>query len=343
MNRVIICIIALLLFACDLYAQFESEGVSYKYSSEYGGLEVIKSLSGHYTGDIVIAPEVFYGGRNQPVVSIAMEAFRYDSITSVVIPETVENIGYMAFGNCDYLLKVYCKREEPIDISVNPVFGSITSKLGMLYVSGSARERYKHAPRWGSFKNITGNNNTKPYYTIMFSCPYMMDLVVNGKYMKVGETPVDKDFEEGSNITIEVLITYEESYIGDNVIRAEFMVDGKYVESQQDNLIYTLSDVRDNHDIYVNIAPIPRYISINETDNGSFTIKQEDNVYFRVKVEPQENYEVEELVLSESGDRHSYYTNSPDMWTNYNFYIWGETAGPDKKLTVRYKRKEGGK
>jgi hypothetical protein len=342
MNRVILCIIALLLFVSDLYAQFEYEGVSYKYSSEYGGLEVIKSLSGHYAGDIVIASEVFYGGRKQPVVSIGKKAFKDDSITSVVIPETVENIGYMAFGNCDYLLKVYCKREDPIDISDNPVFGAFTKKLGTLFVSASARERYKHAPSWSAFSNITGNNNTKPYYNIKFSCSRSLTLVINGDSIKVGGVPVDKDFEEGEDITIQIPSLYEGSYIENVFVCRGFMIDGKHVESQQDNLTYTLFDIRDNHNIYVDITPLPRYIYINETDNGSFTIKQEDNVYFRVKVEPNENYEVEEFVISE-GALNYYYTNRPDLWTNYNFNIWGETAGTEKTLTVRYKRKEGGK
>lgn len=341
MRRVFFCFLGLFCSVVQLYAQIEHEGVSYKYSSDYGGLEVIKSLSGHYSGDIVIASEVYYGGRQQPVVSIVPYAFMEDSITSVIIPETVNHIGLMAFWDCDYLLKVYCKREEPVDISYDKIFGSITKKVGTLYVSESAREQYKHATLWGSFSNITGNNNTKPYYTITFSCPEGVALMVNGKVLEIWNEPIDRDFEEGDTVSVQVLTSYKDHHLRYEGVVGDFVVDGEHVESQLEDLTYTFNDIRNNHHVYVSIAFFPFYFSVNQTDQGSFTMKQEEGTDIQIKVEPKDGYEVEQFVITSIGTYRDY-TDRPDMWLDSGFNVWFSNTDGDRTLTIRYKRKEAG-
>lgn len=90
------------------------------YDFEYGGLyynivsstdftaEVAKPTFANegYQGDIIIPTTVVYNADTYTVVSIEEYAFLCDNITSVVIPNSVTQMGYCVFGGCENLVSV---------------------------------------------------------------------------------------------------------------------------------------------------------------------------------------------------------------------------------------------
>ena len=70
-------------------------------------VEVTKSSSGSYSGDIVIPETVVLNGTTYTVTSIGESAFaKCKDVTSVYIPNTVKKIGITAFSNCSSLTKI---------------------------------------------------------------------------------------------------------------------------------------------------------------------------------------------------------------------------------------------
>lgn len=59
-----------------------------------------------YTGDVVIPETVQVNGREYSIGWIAKDAFKGDSITSIIIPNTIESIGKEAFYGCKKLKSI---------------------------------------------------------------------------------------------------------------------------------------------------------------------------------------------------------------------------------------------
>ena len=91
------------VMAASLFAATQTvDGIAWTYSVS-GGAATIESIPRDTTGDITIPSSL--GG--YPVTSIGEEAFSWcDSLTSVVIPESVTWIGDWAFSGCSSLTSV---------------------------------------------------------------------------------------------------------------------------------------------------------------------------------------------------------------------------------------------
>lgn len=90
---------------------FEDE--LFQYSENYfgdfafgNGLFVSAKDKEKISGDIVIPDSVIHGGIKKPVIAINSEGFCNTNITSVVIPNTVLQIGGRAFADCPKLEKI---------------------------------------------------------------------------------------------------------------------------------------------------------------------------------------------------------------------------------------------
>ena len=99
--------IAMLLFPLFAHAEeIEIDGLWYDLNKENKTAEVMLSKSKPYSGDIVIPEKVSYEDAEYSVTSIRSAAFRESAITSIEIPNSVENIGVHAFEDCSSLTSV---------------------------------------------------------------------------------------------------------------------------------------------------------------------------------------------------------------------------------------------
>ena len=343
-NKFLLIFIGLMFGSSEICAQFEYEGISLRYSSDYSGLEVIKSLSGSYSGDVVIPSEAPYSNKKYPIKSIASTAFNGDSITSITIPATIEHIGVAAFYDCDYLQKVYCLGEEPVYFNVVGFFGPFTTKLGTLYVPSAAREKYMNAVQWSDFYNITGNNNTKPYHSITFNTSTEAAIMIDGNLIKLRGIPIRKDFEEGDDVTIEIFPKYcdyeflnsmeYEGYID------KVLIDRDDITDQLSDNTFIIHNIQKDHHFNITISPYPPLFYINQSKEGSFSIAQQYETYFQLKLEPADGYEVDSVLINSRDE-----TNYVDNWSEYNYYLGGYggllNSDAHQTLTVRFRRKEG--
>lgn len=86
-------------------ADIISNGINYNITSDIEPY-TIEVIEGNYTGDIVIPESIEKGEITYTVKSIKSNAFRSCEITSIVIPESIENIGEKAFEGCKSLTSI---------------------------------------------------------------------------------------------------------------------------------------------------------------------------------------------------------------------------------------------
>ena len=82
----------------------EVDGIYYYLHGRYytlkGNVAVVANHPNHYSGNVVIPSDFTYDGINYSVVAIDNAAFAYcTNLTSVIIPNSVNDIGYEAFAN----------------------------------------------------------------------------------------------------------------------------------------------------------------------------------------------------------------------------------------------------
>lgn len=78
-----------------------------------------------YEGDVVIPGTITYNGRTLTVVRIEKEAFRQALITSITIPNTLTDVGYRAFMDCDQLTKVVIEDgDTPLQFNSSQYYAS---------------------------------------------------------------------------------------------------------------------------------------------------------------------------------------------------------------------------
>ena len=84
------------------YTYTHTDGVQYSCSVYTDSINITDVTLGSVT-DVVIPDSIPYGGTMRPVREIAVQSFAYSDVVSVVIPNTVTEIGYGAFEGCSSL------------------------------------------------------------------------------------------------------------------------------------------------------------------------------------------------------------------------------------------------
>lgn len=84
------------------YNYTHSDGVQYVCSVYSDKIIITDATLGSVT-HVVVPDSIVYSGTMRPVREISAQAFAYSDIVSVVIPNTVTEIGYEAFSSCDML------------------------------------------------------------------------------------------------------------------------------------------------------------------------------------------------------------------------------------------------
>ncbi|MCR5851413.1 MAG: leucine-rich repeat domain-containing protein [Bacteroidaceae bacterium] len=111
--------------------------------------------SGRYVeGEYNIPSELDYGGQTFTLTSIEYPAFADNSsLTSVIIPKSVTNIGAAAFYRCSNLTDLYCYAENVPTTGIN-VFTETPIASATLHVPAGSVEKYKTTSPWSEFGNI---------------------------------------------------------------------------------------------------------------------------------------------------------------------------------------------
>ena len=112
------------------------------------------SMAGYVEGEYNIPEELDYEGETFLLTSIGIRAFSGNtSLTSVVIPKSITNIGGGAFYRCSNLTDLYCHAENVPTTGVN-VFTESSVATATLHVPAGSIDNYKAASPWNEFGSI---------------------------------------------------------------------------------------------------------------------------------------------------------------------------------------------
>jgi hypothetical protein len=113
----------------------------------------VKAKSDRVCGKMLIPETAEVDGTTYPVTRIPAWAFSNRRVTEVLIPATIETIGFYAFESNSTLKTVTAKHYYPIEID-DMAFGSDTYQTATLYVPTGAKAFYQATTGWKNFKNI---------------------------------------------------------------------------------------------------------------------------------------------------------------------------------------------
>jgi hypothetical protein len=107
-----VLLLLMILWGQESLASFRIDGLYYNLNGDYAGVTVFNGVEECY-GDIIIPNSVQYDGRNYEVKYIDDNSFNdCVGLTSIVIPETVDSIGFQAFAGCKKLKTIHLKNKK---------------------------------------------------------------------------------------------------------------------------------------------------------------------------------------------------------------------------------------
>ena len=295
--------------------------------SEYSELKC-KALSVS-TVEIVGYPEALDGGElvipsqigGMTVVSIGHTAFKGCGITSLTLPETISEIGYGAFMDCDRLLTVNIGAVSPPHTN-GYSFGSITMKLGRLLVPTGCREAYKDMGFW----HVYDNGGEREYHTLTITTRRddgkndFATFDVNGIERQGAE--FTHEFDEGLPITVKVTPSKDYELL-------KMTVNGEDVTNQVEDNTYQMTGLAGNTLIEVTARQKPVGLTVGQAAGGSVTVVADRDIKnYQMRVVPDEGYSLSQLTEDKKD-----LLRSLDYRRDFDRYI-------DKKgaYTVRYKK-----
>ena len=224
--------LSLLLVTCHVMSafgqEFEFGGLNYSITSDSEDSEQTVAVGENpdCNGDVIIPSQAFNEGIVYSVTSIDAEAFCdcYD-LTSITIPNTVEEIGAGAFSGCDNLTSVICLSTQPAKIGKTTFSGDYT-----IYVPLGCLSVYKNtkAKNWSKLnivelgKKLTdGEEYTQKSDTIL-------DLLYTRNFKNTDWQPLYVPFaipvEELSSLGLSVAALKKVPAEGDEATLMEFSV-----------------------------------------------------------------------------------------------------------------------
>lgn len=76
-------------------------------------------------------------------------------LTSLSIPDSINEIGYRAFSNCINILSVYERACKPVRLLPDSeIFHNVDKTTCILYVPVGSKQYYQQAEQWLEFKRI---------------------------------------------------------------------------------------------------------------------------------------------------------------------------------------------
>ena len=127
------------------------DGICYEITSNYH--KTVRVVYGAYEGDIDIPETVMIDGVEYRVTGIGDEAFyNRKSVTSIVVPDGVNEIGAKAFYGCDNLVSLTVSKRYPDQIKIDAV--DVDYVNCTLYVPGGSRYLYSGTAPWSNIRNI---------------------------------------------------------------------------------------------------------------------------------------------------------------------------------------------
>lgn len=164
MKRTIFLMLAVLLSTLSASAyDFKVDGIAYGYNGSYlsTSTSCYVDEGSDYKDVISIPSHVTHGGKTLPVTSISYRAFRgRESLTSVIIPNSVTSIDNDAFYGCSGLRYMYLMCSTPPSI-----WSSSIPRSTVIYVPFGAYDTYKKNSDWskytikGSIANVMIGND----------------------------------------------------------------------------------------------------------------------------------------------------------------------------------------
>lgn len=159
MKKNVSILLALILFGIGFSAQAQysyfsamnnGKTIYYKITSAIPPYAVSVFL-GDYSGEYIIPSTVTNNEINYTVTSINDTAFAGDELTSIILPNTIDSIGFAAFISCTNLTSITSEASIPPVLGTN-VFNGVSPNIPV-YVPCGTISQYQAATDWSYFTN----------------------------------------------------------------------------------------------------------------------------------------------------------------------------------------------